>query len=144
MQPETISLRHSVPLRCQMLGNHEQLPHQGDMLFLQVIDAGNVQFRDHQDVYGCLGVNVFKGHDRIVFVHNSGWYTLGDDVTENTRHGLRYSPHPSLLPCGGRISIAYPCPSNKSCTICGTIVRARWSSSSSVRLAIGCCTLRNL
>ena len=96
MHAETIPLRHNVPLRCQVFNDQEQLPHQGDVLFLQVVHGGNVQFRDDQNVYGGLWVNVGKGHDRIVFVHDSGWCTPGDDITENTRHNLQHSPIPAL------------------------------------------------
>src|SRR5262245_27149376 len=97
VHPETISLRGNVPLRCQVFGNHKQLPHQGDVLFLQIVHGGNMQLRDNQDVYGGLRVNVFKSADGIVFVHNRSWCTLRNDVAENTRHGLP-CPHQCLLP----------------------------------------------
>src|SRR5262245_43002856 len=87
VHPETIPLRHNVPLRCQVFRDQEELAHQRDMLLLQIVDGDDMQLRDDQDVYGCLRMNVFKGHDLVVFVHNTGRCALGDDLTENTRHG---------------------------------------------------------
>jgi hypothetical protein len=72
VHPETISLCDNVPLRCQVFHDHEELAHQYDMLLFQIVHGGNMQLRDDQDVYGCLGVDVLKGHDLVVFVHNTG------------------------------------------------------------------------
>src|SRR5262249_1519827 len=93
VHPETIPLRDHVPLRCQAFRDHEDLAHQWDMLLLQVVDSGNMELRDDQDVYRCLRIDVFNGHDLVVFVHKTGRCTLGGNLTENTRHGRWYPPH---------------------------------------------------
>src|SRR5215468_7606916 len=72
VHPETIPLRNNVPLRCQVFRDYEELAHQPDMLLLQIVDRGNMQLRDDQDVYRRLGIDVLEGHDLIVFVHNTG------------------------------------------------------------------------
>src|SRR5262249_39082440 len=92
VHPETIPLCDNVPLRCQVFRDHEELAHQHDMLLLQIVNSSNMQLRDDQDMYRCLGIDVPEGHDLIVFVHNTGRCTLGDDLTENTRHGRWYPP----------------------------------------------------
>jgi hypothetical protein len=86
VHPEAISLFHDVPLCCQMFRDHEESAHQGDVLLLQVIDRGNMQFGDDQHVYRCLGSDIFKSDDFVVCVHNACRRALGDDLTENTRH----------------------------------------------------------
>jgi len=87
VHPETISLCDNIPLRCQVFRDHEELAHQHDMLLLQIVDSGNMQFRDDQNVYRCLGIDVFNSYDLVVFVHNTGRCTPGGNLTENTRHG---------------------------------------------------------
>jgi hypothetical protein len=87
MYPETIPLGDNIPLRCQVFHNHEEFAHQYDMPFLQVVHRGNMQLWNDQDVYRCLGIDVLKGYDFVVFVHNTGRCAPGDNLTENTRHG---------------------------------------------------------
>jgi len=87
VHPETVPLGDKVPLRCQVFRDHEELAHQCDMLLLQIVDGGNVQLRDDQNVYRRLGIDVFNGHDLVVFVHHTGGSTSGGNLTENTRHG---------------------------------------------------------
>src|SRR5207237_8327854 len=62
VHPETISLRHNIPLRCQVFDDQEELAHQDNVLLLQVVHAGNMQLWNHQDMHGRLWVDVFKGH----------------------------------------------------------------------------------
>src|SRR6266571_5600240 len=92
MHPETIPLCDNVPLPCQVFRDHEELTHHRDMLLLQVVDCGNMQLRDDQNVYRCLRIDVCNGYDLVVFVHNTGRGTLGGNLTENTRHGRWYPP----------------------------------------------------
>jgi len=86
VHPKAIPLCHNLPLCCQMFRDHEELAHQRDVLFLQVIDRGDMQFGNDQHVYRCLWSDVFKSDDLVVFVHNARRCALRDDLTENTRH----------------------------------------------------------
>jgi len=71
----------------QALGAVEQVPGQWLVAFLQVIEGGDVSFRDQQKVNGCLRRDIVKGDDLIVFIELARRNFTSDDLAEQTVHG---------------------------------------------------------
>ena len=68
--------------------------HQGTVLRSDVGSAGNMGLRDHQNVGGCLGGNILKGQNLVIFIN-----LLGGDVTRNdlTKQAVCHNQYPPLF-----------------------------------------------
>ena len=60
----------------------QQVPEDLVILRFRFSDASNRLLRDNQHMLGRLGIDVAKGEDQIVFVHDCGRDLAGDDFFE--------------------------------------------------------------
>ena len=72
----------------QALGGLENVAGQGFVVFAQVIEGGDMFFRDHQKMHRRLWANIVKRDNLVVFIKLARGNIPGDDLAEQTVHGL--------------------------------------------------------
>src|SRR6218665_1911256 len=72
----------------QALGGVENVAGQGFVVFAEVVEGGDMLFRDHQEVHRRLWANIVKRDNLVVFIKLARGNIPGDDLAEQTVHGL--------------------------------------------------------
>lgn len=72
-------------LHCRNLGTgQEQMPQQGLVSILTILNRREVTFRDYQHVDGGLGIDVLERQHTVILVNNFCWNGAFHDAAENT------------------------------------------------------------
>jgi len=79
---------HQAEVRQLLFGSHlarheEEVAGQLRVLLLHVGHLGDGHFRDHEDVDGCLGVDVAERQSPVIFVDNVGGDLAVDDFLKD-------------------------------------------------------------
>lgn len=68
---------------CELLGDENHVPDKFVVGFLQGGDAGDVLFRNDEDVDGGLRMDVFERHDLIILIDDLAFDPLCGDFAED-------------------------------------------------------------
>ena len=68
--------------------HHKEMTDQGFIVIGDIIGGCNHFIGHNQDVYGCTGMDITKGRDAIILIHDVGRQLARNDFFEQRSHGL--------------------------------------------------------
>lgn len=75
-----------------LFGDGKDLGQDRTIVWLNVAHRGDMARGNDQEMYGGLGMHIFKGDDVIILVHNFARYLARDNFTEETILHQAYQP----------------------------------------------------
>jgi len=67
-------------------GASDERAHESVIPFQQIVERRDVTLRNHEDVRGCLGVDVLECHHLVVFIDALGRDLTSDYLAKQARH----------------------------------------------------------
>lgn len=79
----SVAFRFNLALASQLGRNREKMSEKGFVLGCRYFQRRHVFSRDHQEMNGRLGMQIFEGHYRFIFKNNFSRDRVFDDATKN-------------------------------------------------------------
>ncbi len=70
-------------LCCELSGDTKEMTHQHGIIRTEVVDGGDVLFRNYQDMMWCNRSNILEGNHQIVAKEKASRAFTGDDSAED-------------------------------------------------------------